>query len=135
MNDLRVDFDELEWDADRGAFWQGQPFTGITYDCTPQGPITGEYSYVDGVQTGLSREWYLSGAQKTAAMYRHGSLNGSYQAWFENGQLQQEAEYELSILLKSRRWDETGQLVQEYTLDASSPDFSHLQLLRGFRLE
>jgi antitoxin component YwqK of YwqJK toxin-antitoxin module len=53
--------------------------------------------------------------------------------WYDNGQVKSEGEYELSVCIKEKEWDEEGNLTREYAIDPNSPQFSTLQRLRAWR--
>jgi antitoxin component YwqK of YwqJK toxin-antitoxin module len=59
--------------------------------------------------------------------YVNNGLHGSSREWYQNGQLKREAEYELSILVKDKKWDEGGKLVEEFVLTENDPLFKTLQ--------
>ena len=127
---IRVDEDELEYTDESIYIWQGKPFTGIGYECLPNGALISEVSYVDGIQRGIAREWYSSGQLHVEEHYFDGSKHGEYHEWFENGQLKTETVYEFSILVKKKVWDEKGSLVKEFEISESDSLYSTLKVFR-----
>lgn len=130
---IRVDEDTLEYTNESIYMWQGKPFTGIGYECLPNGDLISEVSYVDGIQRGIAREWYSSGQLHVEEHYIDGSKHGECREWFENGQLKIEAVYEFSILVKQKMWDEKGRLVKVFEIDEGDSLYSTLKVFRETR--
>ena len=130
MSILRVLFDNLDFDVNQFAFWEGKPFTGIAYDLMPDGHVWSELEYVDGREEGIGRTWYPSRQVKHDITYRHGGRHGPEREWFENGKLKSETIFEHTINVKKRVWDEQGNLIRDFQLDEEDPNYAILELYR-----
>ena len=132
MNIQRIDHDELEFIDYLTCTSDGKLFTGIAYELSEREPgkLICEISYIDGIQEGLSRDWYLSGQLQTEDYYHHGSKHGSYREWFENGQLKSEGEYELSIPIFLKEWDAEGNLIKDFRISEDSSYYERLTIYR-----
>ncbi len=125
---LAIDFRDLRYCIEEDAqIYQDDPFTGIARQYNHEGALVAEYSYVNGDKDGLTRYWYPSGELLGEDHYRNASLHGPSREWYQNGQLKREAEYELSILVKDKKWDECGKLVEDFVLTENDPLFKTLQ--------
>jgi antitoxin component YwqK of YwqJK toxin-antitoxin module len=127
MTKLRIPFDQLSYDM-RGFYtWEGNAFTGTSYELYPDGQLWDESEFVDGVQEGTSRVWYSSGQLKHEDILyfdppegpQKGSNGhfGTKREWFENGQLKREIMVKASRRVGEKEWDEAGNLIHEYEKD------------------
>ena len=131
MSILRVLGDDLDFDGNQFAFWEGKPFTGVAYDLMPDGQVWSEIEYIDGKEEGIARTWYPSRQVKHDITYRHGGRHGPEREWFENGNLKRETIFEHTITVKERVWDEQGNLIRDFELDEEDPNYSILELYRA----
>ena len=108
---LRVDARDLDTDlSGYEYFWQGEHFTGVAVEFG-QGSdgIISETEYYKGAQHGFYREWYEYPDQlKTEERYRYNTRNGVFRDWHPNGQLKEEAEFQMGTELRRAQWDENG---------------------------
>lgn len=116
----RIDIDDPEVDMDHGQrlLYRGQPFTGEVEERSG-GAVISLDSYVDGVQDGLSREWYKDGTLRSEATVREGRPVGVAREWHPNGELASEqvfAENGLTML-KDFHWDENGLPTRTWSKD------------------
>lgn len=71
-----------------------------------------------------------TGIKKSEKEYRYGQLHGISIIWFENGRKKSEQQYEHSILISEKNWDEEGNLLNKYEIDTDSPHFEILESRR-----
>jgi antitoxin component YwqK of YwqJK toxin-antitoxin module len=107
----------------------GEPFTGIEY-WADEKEGRGETTYINGTQTGLTRGWYPSGAPKYEYLMLMGVYHGKNRRWHPNGQLAEEADYELGFDLRHKHWDKDGNLIEEFERDKNDPAFEQLKVQR-----
>ena len=113
----RVDVNELVPDDDgTRMLYDGDLFTGTSFETWPDGTPREEIEFDDGLRHGVVREWYANGQLKREARYRHGAAHGNHRGWYESGQLESDATYELSVLVSRRRYDESGRVVEDFRL-------------------
>ncbi|MGC4095079.1 MAG: hypothetical protein QM756_45605 [Polyangiaceae bacterium] len=128
---LRVPENDLDYDAKRAIyFYGGRPFTGVAISTYPNGAPMAETQYEDGLFHGASRGWWESGKLEAEGNYHFGGAHGQARKWHANGQLAEEEEYEYATLLLRKKWDEAGNLVEEYELKESDPAHASLLLSR-----
>jgi antitoxin component YwqK of YwqJK toxin-antitoxin module len=125
----RVPDSELDYDADLTYTHGGVLFTGIAYEEIPGGGIS-EVSYRNGMQDGVSRDWYPSGALKGEASYRENVQHGPMREYDEQGVLVHEAVYEFGILISSVKRDASGQVLESFEIDEGNPNFALLERFR-----
>lgn len=118
---MRLNINELdEGYSNAGSLiltWDGQPFSGVAYEISPQGTLWCEQSYKDGVLAGLSKDWYLNEQLKSQTEYKWNRVHGRDQGWYENGRPEYDSYYELGIMLHEHRWNKTGVLVKSYKVE------------------
>jgi antitoxin component YwqK of YwqJK toxin-antitoxin module len=56
----RAHYDDISFD-DQLALLDDAPFTGIIYATHPDGGLELEYNYVEGLPSGIQRQWYPGG--------------------------------------------------------------------------
>jgi antitoxin component YwqK of YwqJK toxin-antitoxin module len=104
---VRVEWNEVSYEPSVGPdgsyLYQGKPFTGIRYGLYPNGGLECEEEYRHGLQWGLSRGWYRSGAIRHKATLYQGGLHGACREWHQNGQLALEQVGEYGILLSEKK--------------------------------
>ena len=129
----RVLESELSPDSDEndGVYYhRGEPFTGVAYSVHGNGRLRSETEFRAGLEWGLTRLWFPSGAPSQEFGMARGAFHGRKQEWYENGRQGLDEQWELGICLRRQRWDEGGVLVDEFTLAEGSPDMETLRLLR-----
>ena len=113
----RIDIDDSEVDMDYGGrvLYRGALFTGEVTEHSGDALISLD-GYVDGVQHGLSREWYEDGTLRSEGTAHMGRPVGISKEWHPNGMLASErvfAEDGLTMLA-DRSWDTAGQPVKNW---------------------
>ncbi|QGJ70920.1 Hypothetical protein PBC10988_26230 [Planctomycetales bacterium 10988] len=127
---LRKHQEQLEHDTEYDRLLlDGEPFAG-TLIPTPTDPDRWEEEYRNGLPHGWYRLWWRSGHLRSLRHHKWGWMHGSYQNWYENGQIEEESEYELAICKRRKRWDEEGNLVEDYVLHGNSRDHESLLAMR-----
>ena len=125
----RVPVKSLVYDDD--LMWlDGEPFTGIAYALDANGNVNAEYEYRDGLKWGWSRTWYLPGKPFQERQLFMGTTHGKDREWYPNGQLKEEGDYELGFALRRKRWDEAGNVTEEYELKETDPRYQELEEYR-----
>ena len=127
---VRVPDVELDYDADLVFMYKGKRFTGVSYDDNSFHGLT-EISFVDGLQEGPEREWYLSGRLKSETMFRADIRHGHDREYREDGTLASETIYEYGVRVRARTFAEDGSVVDSFDLSEESPDFELLQSRRA----
>jgi antitoxin component YwqK of YwqJK toxin-antitoxin module len=128
-NMRRVPNKSLEYD-DGLMFLDGEPFTGAGNLFDDDGKLVGEIEYRNGLEWGMKRGWNKPGELYYEGPFFMGVLHGKQREWHPNRQLAEEADYELGFLRRKKRWDENGNLEEEYELKETDPDYKALQEYR-----
>ena len=128
----RVACELLEPSADHLLMeYDGIPFTGVAVEYAPNRAVLAEVPYVNGQRSGCATEWTESGQILREQHFAFNSLHGKSREWFENGALRSEGDYEIAICKNKKEWDEMGNIVNEFHLKESDPQFKTLTLLRN----
>lgn len=130
---LRVSWDVLDIRPDGLTFYEGRPFEGFACEFSDGGRVREETEFRQGTQTGVSRTYDEMGALCLEEHFDHGNLHGLLRAWHTNGQLAREAEYEFSVLMRDRTWDEHGKTTLDHQIDPSDPRLTVVQAYRQAR--
>jgi antitoxin component YwqK of YwqJK toxin-antitoxin module len=125
----RVPNRSLEY-RDGHMYLHDEPFTGIGYFLDPKGQLAAEIEYRDGLEWGMKREWYAPGEPYYEGRLFMGVLHGKKREWHRNGRLAEEGDYELGFAVRQKRWDEDGNLVEDFELKETDPDYETLQEYR-----
>src|SRR5262245_5956219 len=114
----RVPYEEVDYPGDGYYYHDGKPLTGVKYTLNDdEGWLEAETEYVEGLPSGLKREW--AGPDKRLLYegeFRGGVLHGRKRRWTDDGTLIEDGEYEYGIALWEKMWDEDGNLIDEYEL-------------------
>jgi antitoxin component YwqK of YwqJK toxin-antitoxin module len=129
----RVPLEQLDFDDEQNYLYEGIPFTGVAYEGESDEEGRTETTYADGVQAGLSREWYPSGSLKVQETFDRGVLHGEQRMFREDGSVAAVRQFELGILVRSVDLDELGAVAVRFELDENSPNYRLLQKLRSRR--
>lgn len=130
---LRIPHDQLAWRTDDLYYHQGQPFSGIGYGLAPDGWLLYEIEYREGIQCGTAREW--GGPEQLVAERSYGWawLHGPTRVWHDNGKLAEESGYEMGFCLVRKKWDDRGQLIEDYALQPTDAEYRLLEQKRKER--
>ncbi len=116
----RIDIDDPEVGMDEGRrlLYRGEPFSGEVVEYL-SGHLVSLDVYVDGVQSGISREWYTDGTPRSAGMTQNGLPSGESKEWHPNGQLAVRQVFSTNglTLLEDFRWDKEGRPTRSWRLD------------------
>ncbi len=126
----RVPEDVLDYPGDGYYYLDDEAFTGVAFSLHEDGWLKSETEYKHGLKWGLERHWFGPGNLEYEAELQQGVLQGRKRVWHRNGKLKQEGNYEHGIELKSKTWDEGGNLVEDFELKVTDSNFT---LLRQFR--
>jgi len=119
MRTLVVNNDRLENEQDSvgDALLDGDYFTGVAFEVhEATGAVVGVSGYKYGKRHGPFRVWHRSGRLKEEEYVELGAFHGPTRRWHRDGQLAEFEHYERFILTRSKRWDESGKLINEYSL-------------------
>lgn len=108
----------------------GIPFTGTGVFKFPDGRISIESEYVDGLLNGIERRWYQNGVLKMETHLVDNITNGECTEWYKNGELKTFGLYEQGTALSYKEWNEAGELIENYILDQDDPEYKFLERLR-----
>ena len=125
-----IDRDELYFLEDGTYEWQDKPFSGIAREYRPDKSVVSESEFVDGMQDGFTRGYYPSGKLYTETHWVKNSHHGPARVWYENGQMERDALYEHGILVKEKKWDDSGQLLKDFQITEDHPLFKILESRR-----
>jgi antitoxin component YwqK of YwqJK toxin-antitoxin module len=126
-----VSLDDLEPSEDHTVLeYQGNPFTGLAVEFDSANRRVAEVPYVDGQRSGIANEWSRTGQLLSERGFLLNSLHGAVHAWFEDGRDKCKATYELGICTAKQEWNALGELVADYQLTESDPQFKTLVWLR-----
>lgn len=117
---LLVSDDDLDFDDDVRTY-RDVPFSGVGITRFPDGSIESETPYVDGLPTGLCREWYVSGSKKKEWTSLRGSAHGACTEWYENGERKSLGIYEYGIEVGYTQWGSDGGVIEHRELPSDSP--------------
>ena len=79
---------------------------------------------------GPKRGWYETGQPSYEALMFNGVFHGTKREWHRNGQLAEEAEYELGFELRRSNWAADGNLIGKSELDKNDPGYKRLEKYR-----
>lgn len=127
---LRLRTTDLEYPGDGLHYYGGKPFTGLIVYDAPEGWVEGEEPHRDGLAWGTRRRWHAPNVLAEEAQLAHGAYHGVVRKWHENGVLADASNYEYGVRVSGRRWDETGNLIDDFQLEESDPAFEILQASR-----
>jgi hypothetical protein len=127
----RVPNEALDYTDEDLYFYEDQPFTGISYFLGKDGWVNAEHEYRDGMRWGLSKGWFKPGSLEHEEQWSQGLLHGRHQEWHEGGRLAVEEMYEYGIRLYGKRWDEQGNLIEDFRISETDPNFDTLEMYRA----
>lgn len=115
MNRIDIDDPDVDMDDGQRLLYKGELFTGEVEERLG-GAIISLDAYGDGVQDGLSREWYKDGTLRSEGTARMGCPVGVSREWYPNGTLASERVFEEDglTLIEDRQWDEEGRPTKDW---------------------
>jgi antitoxin component YwqK of YwqJK toxin-antitoxin module len=134
----RVPHSEVDYPGDGYYYHDDKRFTGVDYILNEdEGWVEAETEYVEGLPSGLAREWAGPDRDKLLceAQIRGGVVHGRKRRWTEDGTLIEDGEYEYGIALWEKKWDEDGDLIENYELKESDPNYARLLKRRQIEKE
>jgi antitoxin component YwqK of YwqJK toxin-antitoxin module len=127
----RVPHDELLYDEEEGIYeHDGVPFKGISFRLAPGGWLESEQEFREGLPWGMGRTWFAPERLASESSSVGGVWHGVRREWHENGRLALEEMCELGVTLSRKRWNEEGQLIEDYHLQVTDPDYETLLMFR-----
>ncbi|MER6997089.1 hypothetical protein [Streptomyces sp. NPDC000410] len=117
----RIDIDDHEVDMDYGGrlLYRGELFTGEVAEHAGTVLVSLD-NYVNGLQHGLSREWYKDDTLRSEGTARMGRPFGVSREWHPNGTLAAEREFggDGLAMVADRAWDDQGRQTKNWQKDA-----------------
>ncbi|MEV0123212.1 hypothetical protein AB0I16_17015 [Streptomyces sp. NPDC050703] len=115
----RIDIDDPEVDMDEAQrlLYRGGLFTGEAVEYLGEILISLD-NYTDGIQNGLSLEWYEDGTLRSEGTVRMGLPCGEVKEWHPNGALARRKVFDDdgTALREEFTWDANGQPVRSWRL-------------------
>lgn len=130
QNILRINFDSLSAEFGRDGvtyLWEGKPFTGIAFEEDTEGDLISETSYVNGIQDGFEKRWFSEDRQESYCEIKFNRPHGAFVYWYPSGKIKLEGKSELGSVLFSRKYDETGNLIEEYKIEDNPKHLEDLE--------
>ncbi len=90
---------------------------------------------MDGLLSGRKRSWHHAGGLELEAECADGVYHGKVHEWYEDSRLSADALYEHGVKLRRQAWDESGNLIEDFTLSESDPAFGILQTARSAEIK
>jgi antitoxin component YwqK of YwqJK toxin-antitoxin module len=122
---MKVNYDDLDIEIQGNGseiyLFRGEPYTGLAVEKDEQGNLISETEFKVGLENGPTRIWSSKGQLLDQTHYRFNRKHGESKEWYENGQLKKEAFYELDVLISSKAYDQSGNLVEVYDVKKDSP--------------
>jgi hypothetical protein len=128
---LRVSFEKLDY-IDGLNTLDGVPFSGVVYEKGKDGGWD-EISIIEGVESGISREWYPSGILKLERHMENNSIHGLKWEWDKEGNLLAESIFEYGIMITSFKITKQGKKQKVYEIKKDNPNYNNLLLFRQRR--
>lgn len=115
--------DDLTYENSRLYTYQGSLFTGTAYEYFADGSVASEINIFEGKEHGVSKDFYPSGKVKYQVNYVHGLKEDVESEWYESGALKEENMLRKGYLMESKKWSESGELLDEYVRPDDDPIF------------
>jgi antitoxin component YwqK of YwqJK toxin-antitoxin module len=115
----RVDCREIEYYRNYLFRYRGNPYTGLAYSINEAEQVISEDGYCEGIEWGLSRQWYSNGQLKKDYKCRNRCSYGWGWEWYVTGQLKNEffISDECGVLIKKKQWNVRGVLTEYFDLE------------------
>lgn len=127
-----IDADELEIENDVAQL-KGEYFTGSAYTKYPNGTLESITSYLVGLQHGWIKTWGPAGEPFMQTLCYHAFIHGPDREWSDDGQLVLEDFKTYGKSLTSKRWNENGELLKDYSIDVNDNTIlEHNKRMREF---
>lgn len=127
----RIQFDDLLYDDSGSYLFEGRPFSGVAYDCFPDGAVRSEAQFVNGRQLGRAREWHENGNVKSDGEFLGDVAHGAQTEYYSSGRPKRKSVFEFGICLESVEWSEQGLVTNRTRLEATDPANRLLTLQRS----
>jgi antitoxin component YwqK of YwqJK toxin-antitoxin module len=97
--------------------YEGESFTGIEYRVDKEGRIIEEQSYFEGMRWGFSRSWRDNHTLRDEYCWKYDGTNGNGRKFYLDGRLKEQSFREGSILIRRKRWNKDGELIEDFNLE------------------
>lgn len=128
---VSINSNELQFDDDQTAIFNGVPFTGVVCYYREDGSKESDVDYVSGVQNGYVRDFDESGNIIFEAEVKNGSYHGQVKHFSEDGTIIKSEKYEFGICISRKELDPTGCMQNVFELRESDPNFKILESMRA----
>lgn len=122
---------ELEYDGDLKCL-DGVPFSGTSFELFDQGAPKLESEYIDGLESGVCKEWFANGQLKSCVHCKNGMKHGISEIFFDNGHKQVNSLYEWGVEISYDEFTKKGELVISRKLDPNDEN-SNYKILEKLR--
>lgn len=131
---MRVHYNELRYEWEGSWSYQDERYTGTAYTTNPEddpnGRIVEEIEYFNGWEKNY-KSWYKNGQlEKERVFVRDGAF---IRKWHENSQLAEEETIEAGFASKRRRWNEAGELIEDFVISENDPNYKWVARIRKIR--
>jgi antitoxin component YwqK of YwqJK toxin-antitoxin module len=126
----RVNIREIDFNDDYSYSYRGVLFTGIACEYDDDGKLVSELKMENGIQEGLSSEFFPAGPKRSERCYHNNTLHGESREWFENGNLKERTFHEFGVLIERETWDSDGNAVSGFRLTENDQAYQTLERLR-----
>lgn len=124
-------FDELDFEHGLNTL-DGKPFSGIVYEKRNDGGWD-EVTMVNGIQSGITREWYPTGILKVEKHMENNYVHGMKWEWNNKGEMISEEVFEFGILVRRFEFDNHNRKIEVFEISSKDPHFKNLEGLRKAR--
>ena len=109
--DVDIGYDPLEYEyTDINT---DLPYTGLVYSLYDEDNIESYCYYNKGVEDKIHVEFYFDNKVKLYYEIKYNLMDGEYVEYNEGGKMIYQAEMELGIEKRYKKWDEKGNLIEE----------------------
>jgi hypothetical protein len=117
----------LEYTDEHTYAHEGVDFTGINFYMYKNLQILSEESYLDGTGWGFYRKWNSNGVLLRFCNIKYGAADGSVKKWYGNGVLQEDSFVDSQIIIRRKRWNQQGEIIEDFRIEDHPEDFDYEQ--------
>jgi antitoxin component YwqK of YwqJK toxin-antitoxin module len=126
----RIPSNELDYPGDGLYYYKDKPFTGVAVAFSDGSKLEAEQEYRDGMHWGVAREWFRDGSLYLDAQFARGLLHGIRREWYPDGRQASQEVFEYGTRLMGKKWDENGNLVEDFAIKENDPAMERLRKLK-----
>jgi len=126
MNGKNLDDFEIRLDGEAPVFlFEGKPYSGRINEVRSS-RIASTFVVKDGYKDGQEVVYSDAGSIEGNINYFRGLLHGRIEHFYPNGNLEDQAQFELGVCLASSSYDEAGAVVDRFEIDEAGPEYQRL---------